>query len=119
MLVRRCTGKTLIRLLLQKQPDLVLHCLCRPFLPTCSIQNFRTFNVDESSGQPPVALVVVILLFIVSCCSHCLWGFCVRSLFCFVVLCVLSSFAIISTEKRGLVASLLLCSECHVAVIAL
>ena len=32
---------------------------------------------------------------IVYCCSHCLCGFCVRSLFCYAVLCVLSSFAII------------------------
>ena len=65
---------------------------------------------------------VVILspcLFIVCCCSHCLLGFSVRSLFCFAVLCVLSSFAIISLGKRKLVALLLLCSECHVAVIVL
>ena len=30
---------------------------------------------------------VVMLLFIYSC-SHCLWGFCVYSLFCYSVLCV-------------------------------
>ena len=40
-------------------------------------------------------------------------GFNVRSLFCFGVLCVLSSFAIISLGKRELVALLLLCSECR------
>ena len=43
-----------------------------------------------------------------------MWGFRVRSSSCFAVLCVLSSFAIIL-----LVALLLLCSECHVTVIAL
>ena len=39
----------------------------------------------------------------------------VRPLFCFAVLCVLSSFAIISER----VALLMLCSEWHVAVIVL
>ena len=33
-----------------------------------------------------------------------MWGFCVWSLFCYEVLCVLSSFAIILMEKRELVA---------------
>ena len=65
-------------------------------------------------------MAVVLMLFI-----HCLLllplfcGFCVRFLFCFAVLCVLSSFAIISLGKRELVALLLLCSECHGAVIVL
>ena len=40
--------------------------------------------------------------------------FCVRSLFCYALLCVLSSFA-----KRGLVALLLWYSECHVYVVVL
>ena len=31
-------------------------------------------------------------MFIVYCCSHCLWRFCVRSLFCYPLLCILSSF---------------------------
>ena len=44
-------------------------------------------------------------------------GFSVGSLFCCAVLCVLSSFAIISHGKRARVALLLLCSECNVAVI--
>ena len=35
-------------------------------------------------------------LFIVSCYFHCLWGFSVRSLFYFAVLCFLSSFETIS-----------------------
>ena len=43
----------------------------------------------------------------------------VKSLFCFEVLCVLSSFSIISLGKRELVAFLLLCSVCHVASIVL
>ena len=37
--------KTLIRLLLQKQSDLGLHCLTRPFCPATSDKNFRTFSV--------------------------------------------------------------------------
>ena len=39
--------------------------------------------------------------------------------FYFTVLCFLSSFAIISLGNRELVALLLLCSECHVAVIVI
>ena len=46
-------------------------------------------------------------------------GFSAGSLFCFAVLCVLSSFAIISLGKRELVALLLFCPECHAAVIVL
>ena len=37
-----------------------------------------------------------------------MWGFCVRSLFCYTVLCVISSFAILMLVKRELVALLLL-----------
>ena len=44
MLVRIANRKTLIRLLLQKHPDLGLHCLSRPFYQTISVVNFRTFN---------------------------------------------------------------------------
>ena len=43
---------------------------------------------------------VVVLLLFVYCCSHCLCGFCVCTLFCFAVLSVLSTFAIISLRKR-------------------
>ena len=39
------TGKTLIRLLLQKQSDLGLHCMPRPFWQTTCVRNFRTFTV--------------------------------------------------------------------------
>ena len=46
-------------------------------------------------------------------------GFCIRSLFCYAILCVISSFAIITLGKRGLVALLLLSSGYHVAVIAI
>ena len=38
-------GKTLIGLLLQKQSDLGLHCLSRPFWQAASVLNFRTFTV--------------------------------------------------------------------------
>ena len=43
----------------------------------------------------------------------------VRTLFCYAVLCVLSSFAIICAEKGEPVALLLWSSSCHVAVIVL
>ena len=42
-----------------------------------------------------------------------------RYLFCFTVLCVLSSFAIFSLGKRELVALNVLCSKFHVTVIVL
>ena len=49
-----------------------------------------------------------------------MWGFKsrfnVRALFCFAVLCIISSFAIVSLGKREQVALLVLCNECHVAV---
>ena len=47
------TGKTLIRLLLQKQSDLVIHCLARPVWQATSVLNFRTFtiNLKINSGQ--------------------------------------------------------------------
>ena len=50
--------------------------------------------------------VAVVYSLAVFCCSHCLWGLSVWSLFCFAVLCVLSNFAIISRGKRELVALL-------------
>ena len=68
-------------------------------------------------------MVVTIIysdLYKFDCCySHCLCGFHIRSLFWFAVLCVFSSFVIISVRKRELVALLLLCSKCHVSVIVL
>ena len=39
------TGKTLIRLLLQKQSDLGLYYLSRLFWQGTSVQNFRTFTI--------------------------------------------------------------------------
>ena len=64
--------------------------------------------------------VVILLLFIhFCCCSHYLYGFNVRSSFCFAMLCVIPSLAIISLEKRELVALLSLCSECHIVVVVL
>ena len=59
-------------------------------------------------------MVLLCCLFIVYYFSRCLWGFVVKSLFCFAVLCVLSSFTIISLGKRELVALLLLSSLCLV-----
>ena len=60
------------------------------------------------------SVVVVLLLFI-----HCLLLLPLFVGTCFAVLCVLSSFAIISLGKIELVALLLLCSECHVTFIIL
>ena len=66
------------------------------------------------------SMAVVLLLFIHHCCCYiCLLEFGVRYLFCFVVLCVVSSFAIVSLGKKELVALLLLRSMCHVSVIVL
>ena len=62
---------------------------------------------------------VILLLFTLIVVAPILWRFDIRSLFCFAVLSVVSSFAIISLRKRELVALLLLCSECHVAVVVL
>ena len=41
------TGKTPIRLLLQKQSDLGLPCLSRLFWQAISVRNFRTFTVTS------------------------------------------------------------------------
>ena len=38
--------------------------------------------------------------FIFHCCSYCLWGFSVCSLFCYTVVSVLSSFAIILLRTK-------------------
>ena len=46
-------------------------------------------------------------------------GFCICSMFCYTLLCVLSSFAIILTGKRELVALLCLSSCCLVNVMRL
>ena len=46
----------------------------------------------------------LLFLFIMFCCSHCLCGLSVRSLFCYSVLNVLSNLAIISFEKGELIA---------------
>ena len=45
-LLEQQTEKILIRLLLQKQSDLGLHCLTKPFWQATSVPNFRTFTVD-------------------------------------------------------------------------
>ena len=50
-------GKTLIRLLLQKQSDLGLPYLSRPFWQVASVQNFRTFAIVPITGASPVITV--------------------------------------------------------------
>ena len=42
-------GKTLIRLLLQKQSDLGLHCLSRLFWQATSVLNFRTYTIHDTA----------------------------------------------------------------------
>ena len=46
-MLEKQTGKTLIRLLLQKQSDLSLHCLSKPFWQATSVQNFRIFIISR------------------------------------------------------------------------
>ena len=46
-------------------------------------------------------VVVLLLLIHFYCCSNCLLGFCVWSLFCYAVLSVLFSFEIILMGKRA------------------
>ena len=65
----------------------------------------------------PAAVGTAVVYFLFCCCSHCFFGVNVRTLLCFAVLCVLYGFVVIS--QRELLALLLLCSECHVAVIIL
>ena len=45
MLVKKQTGKILISLLLQKQPDLGLPCLSRLLWQATTVQNFRASTV--------------------------------------------------------------------------
>ena len=51
MLARIAKGKTLIRLLLQKQSDLGLHYLSRCFWQKTSLGNFRTFTEYTPRGH--------------------------------------------------------------------
>ena len=44
-------GKTLVRMLLQKQSDLGLHCLSLSFWLATSVQNFRTFTINVCNSQ--------------------------------------------------------------------
>ena len=67
---------------------------------------------DGLGGSPfkgDGSVVVGALLNVVECCSHCLCGFCVWSLFCYALISVLSSFSsftIILATKRELIALL-------------
>ena len=73
--------------------------------------------------SPPVALAAgrskaVVMLLLIYClmCFPLLVGVLCLSLFCYAMLCVHSSFAIILKRKRGLVALLLLSCGCIAAV---
>ena len=59
MFVRIQTGKTLISLLLQKQSDLGLTCLSRPFWLATSVPNFRTFTVRIHAGIRKQRLCII------------------------------------------------------------
>ena len=52
------TVKTLIRLLLQNQSDLSLHCLFRPFCQATCFRNFRTFTVISTHTLISIHLVL-------------------------------------------------------------
>ena len=67
---------------------------------------FQEKKICPPSSKPDFVATIVRVFF-----------FCDRSLFCYAVLCVLSSLKIISLGKRMLVALLLLSSVCHAAVI--
>ena len=71
------------------------------------------FGIDLVVSRGLLLLIHCLLLLPLFVAFH------VRFLFWFAVLCVLSSFVIISLGKRELVALLLLCSEGHVSVIVL
>ena len=77
---------------------------------------FSKINLSPSVASPCSEEVNLQLIIY---CLLLLPLFCVRYLFCFAVLCVLSSFAIIWLGNRELAALLVLCSECHVDVIIL
>ena len=49
----------MIRLLLQKQSDLGLHCLSRPFLKATSVRNFRTFTIDRCCEVHEILILIV------------------------------------------------------------
>ena len=57
MLVRIQTGKTLIRLLLQKQSDLGLPCLSRPFWQATSVGNLRISTVRYKQHNMKIFLM--------------------------------------------------------------
>ena len=55
-------------------------------------------------SSSPVASAASVLkrwFCIVCVCPQCFWELCVRSLYCFAVLCVLSSFAILAGEEKA------------------
>ena len=54
---------------------------------------------------------------VVYCFSRCLWRFCVRSLFCYVVRCVLSSTSASITLRKTELVALLLFSSCYLVTV--
>ena len=59
MLARIANKEDPIRLLLQKQSDLSLPCLYRPFWQASSVQNFRTFTVHNKQVVSSTMKVLV------------------------------------------------------------
>ena len=51
----------MIRLLCQKQSDLGLYCLSRPFWQVTNVQNFRTFTVADLAGKPARVLHIYLV----------------------------------------------------------
>ena len=79
---------------------------------------FRLQYIFMSQGLLLVLRQWFCCCIIVDCCSHSVWNLCIWCFFCNAVLCVLSSFALISV-KRELVTLLSLSSLCYVTVIVL
>ena len=75
----------------------------------------------QMDGNLQLAVALLLLNHCLMCCSHCLWGLCVLSLFrnALLTCSILSSFAVILTGKRKLVVLLLLSPWCLVTVIVL
>ena len=76
-------------------------------------------NLSPLPSDAVHSKAIVLLLFSHGLLLFPLSGGCVWSMFCYAVLCVLSSFAFILLGKRELVALLLWDSECQVSVIVL
>ena len=97
------------------------------FIPSTSVKTLHStryhvlklVRLVESLKRVRSKAVVLLLLIYCFMCFHCLWEFCVLSLFLLCVtlsVCVRSGFAIILKRRRKLVALLSLSCRCVVAI---